>query len=160
MALGLGTNERKIESLIILQDDVDNSFLRELIASLNRYEDSTKANVKINMSNGEKIISNKKGLKIPIKKILNSIDSEYFKDCYFNYFNSEIVDKLALFQSTDEELRDFLKFAKTLGCFSKNKLKDENGKETEVCIGQKACSLLAQFLKTKELGIRTVSWIF
>ena len=81
----------------------------------------------------------------------------------FDYFNNEFSGEYLrdLFLKYEpEEIRDFFAFSKTLGCFSTDKLLDDNNIEKDVTIGQKATSLLAQLLKTYELKMRTLSRIF
>ena len=73
----------------------------------------------------------------------------------FRFFKNEIpkINDMLL-DFPEEERLDFYKFASSLGCFSKEKLLDKKGKETEVPLAQKASSLLAQLLKTDEMKLR------
>lgn len=75
----------------------------------------------------------------------------------FRFFRSEFPNINDMLKSySDEEKLSFFKFASTLGCFSKEKIKDKNGKETQVFIGQKASSLLATILKMNEIKLRSI----
>ena len=79
----------------------------------------------------------------------------FCKNSDFRFFKNEIPninDMLLAFP--EEERLDFFKFATALGCFSKEKMLDKKGKETQVLLAQKASSLLAQLLKTEEMKLR------
>lgn len=77
----------------------------------------------------------------------------------FRFFRSEIQNiNDTLLDFPEEERLDFFKFATALGCFSKEKIVDKKGKETEVFLAQKASSLLAQLLKTDQMKLRSISW--
>lgn len=73
----------------------------------------------------------------------------------FRYFKSEFpnINKDLSFFPKKERIA-FFKFASALGCFSKEKLRNKDGKETTAFIGQKASSFLAMLLKTKEITLR------
>ena len=93
---------------------------------------------------------------IPYKLLLDDDDDNNLD---FKFINNELPVKVMddLFECEHEEVRDFLKFAKALGCFSKEKMLDESGRETEIFLGQKASSLLVQLMKTEELKLRKIS---
>ena len=81
--------------------------------------------------------------------IQHDLARELIKNGEFRFLRSEIPDiNDRLLDFSDEEKINFYKFANTLGCFSKEKMLDGKGRETEVIMGQKATSLLMQFLKT------------
>ena len=87
--------------------------------------------------------------------IKNDLARRLIENGEFRFLRSEIPDiNDRLLDFSDDEKINFYKFATSLGCFSKEKMLDEKGKETEVIMGQKATSLLMQFLKTGaiELG--------
>ena len=73
----------------------------------------------------------------------------------FRFFKNEIPEiNDMLLDFPEEERLDFFKFASSLGCFSKDKILDEEKKETQVILAQKASSLLAEILKTDEMKLR------
>lgn len=87
--------------------------------------------------------------------VQNGKTKSFTENSDFRFFKNElpkINDMLLDFP--EEERLDFYKFASSLGCFSKEKLLDKKGKETEVPLAQKASSLLAQLLKTDEMKLR------
>ena len=73
----------------------------------------------------------------------------------FRFFKNEVpgINDLLL-NYPEEERLDFFKFARSLGCFSAEKILDRKGKETEVSLAQKASSLLAIILKTDGMKLR------
>lgn len=73
----------------------------------------------------------------------------------FRFFKNEIpkINDMLL-DFPEKERLDFFKFAKSLGCFSAEKILDNKGKETQVPFAQKTSSLLAQLLKTDEMKLR------
>lgn len=73
----------------------------------------------------------------------------------FRFFKNEIPNiNDMLLKFSEQERLNFFKFATSLGCFSTEKILDEKGNETQVTFAQKASSLLAQLLKTEEMGVR------
>lgn len=86
--------------------------------------------------------------------IRNGLSRELIENGDFRFLRSEIPDiNEKLLDFSDEERINFYKFAKTLGCFSKEKMLDSKGRKTEVIIGQKATSLLMQFLKNGNIKL-------
>ncbi len=55
---------------------------------------------------------------------------------------------------------NYYKFMYVLGCFSREKLLDKNGVETQILIAQKATSVLSQILKSKAITISEFDSIF
>ena len=117
-------------------------------------------NVKINKDSENIILEkqSKPGNFMPITylshliKTKNAID--FIRNADFKTFNSNIPNLKELLESCpEEEQLDFFKFAVALGCFSKEKLLDKNGKETESTVGQKASALLAKLIKSKQLPL-------
>ena len=87
-------------------------------------------------------------------------DKAFCENSKFKFFKSEIPNiNDMLLDFTEEERRNFFKFANSLGCFSTEKMLDKKGKETQVFLAQKASSLLAQLLKTDEMKLRQISQI-
>ncbi len=79
----------------------------------------------------------------------------FYENSDFRFFKSEISEINDMLSDFPEEERlNFFKFATSLGCFSTKKILNENGKETEILLAQKACSLLARLLKTDEMKLR------
>ena len=82
----------------------------------------------------------------------------FCKNSDFRFLKNEIPNiNDMLLDFPEEERLDFFKFATSLGCFSTEKMLDKKGKETQVLLAQKASSLLAQLLKTKEMRLRYIS---
>lgn len=90
--------------------------------------------------------------------IENGKEKTFYEDSDFRFFKNEIptINNM-LCKIPEKEKAEFFKFANTLGCFSKEKILDKNGKETEVMLAQKASSLLAQILKTEKMQLRKIS---
>ena len=61
---------------------------------------------------------------------------------------------------TMEEKFDYYKFMLALGCFSKDKVLDKNGKETQVLLAQKATSAFSQILKSGMLKVGDFHGLF
>ena len=91
--------------------------------------------------------------------VQNEKTKSFTENSDFRFFKSEFpqIDKM-LSGFLEEEKLDFFKFATCLGCFSTEKIFDKNGKRTEVSLAQKASSLLAIILKTRQMRLRYVSW--
>lgn len=86
--------------------------------------------------------------------IENGTDEEFVHNSDFRFFKSEFKDiNDELLNFPEEERLDFFKFAKALGCFSREKMLDKSGKETQTLLGQKATSILVQLLKTEEMKL-------
>lgn len=82
-------------------------------------------------------------------------DKSFCDNSDFRFFKNEmpnINDELLKFP--EEEMLDFFKFAKAIGCFSTERVVDKKGKETDVLLAQKSSSLLAKLLKTDEMKLR------
>ncbi|MEG1499840.1 MAG: leucine-rich repeat domain-containing protein, partial [Clostridia bacterium] len=89
-----------------------------------------------------------------IELIENNCLEEFIKTSCFKFFKNELSGILKLISEEDEdEDLPFFKFAKVLGCFSGDKLRDRNGRETETPIAQKASLFLAQIVKEKMISI-------
>lgn len=86
-----------------------------------------------------------------VKSFCDNADFRFFRNEFQN-INDILLD------FPEEERLDFFKFATALGCFSKEKIVDKKGKETEVFLAQKASSLLVQLLKTDQMKLRSISW--
>ena len=85
----------------------------------------------------------------------------FLENADFRHFNSNVPDLKGLLEGySSEEQMDFFKFIVCLGCFSKKKMLDNNGQETEVTVGQKASALLAQLIKTPYLQIGKYHGLF
>lgn len=79
----------------------------------------------------------------------------FCENSYFKFFKKELHDiNNILSKYPEEEKLDFFKFANVLGCFSKQKILDNDGIETQTIMAQKASLLLAGFIKTNELKLR------
>ena len=82
------------------------------------------------------------------------------KNSDFRFFKNELPDiNKQLLDFPQEERLDFYKFANSIGCFSKEKMIDKQGKETNIELAQKASSLMANILKTDRMKLRQISWI-
>ena len=104
---------------------------------------------------------NKQHFSIPYvygaKLLENGLASSFCEKSDFKFFRTEnpkIVEMLS--QYPEEERLSFFKFATALGCFSKEKMLDENGKETQTMVAQKASVAMASMLKGI-LPLRSVS---
>lgn len=70
----------------------------------------------------------------------------------YKFFCKNIPNiKEFILNNDEDEIKGLYKLANILGCFSKDKLTDKNGKETETFIAQKACSVLSNILKSEIL---------
>ena len=82
------------------------------------------------------------------------------KNSDFRFFKNELQDiNKQLLNLPEEEKLDFYKFANSIGCFSKEKMLDKQGKETNIELAQKASSLMANILKTDRMKLRQISRI-
>lgn len=73
----------------------------------------------------------------------------------FKFFKDELKDILPKLEKfSNSEVGNFFMFAKALGCFSTEKLKNTKGIKTNAILGQKACSVLRQLISNGyiELG--------
>ena len=132
-------------------DDVDYD---EILRSAKAYAFDSKTNQLIDLA--EKLSKSK--FRMPYvyveQLIRNNLAKRLIENGEFRFLRSEIPDiNDKLLDFSDDEKIDFYKFASALGCFSKEKMLDDNGKETEVIMGQKATSLLMRFLKTGALEL-------
>ena len=95
-----------------------------------------------------------KDFKMPYKQIMRLINNNQLKiflengrfDIYYEY----IPDDLDLHE---HEERGLINFANNLGCFSKEKIKDENGNETEELLAEKACKFLSEIINRKDIKL-------
>ena len=83
-----------------------------------------------------------------------------FANADFGYFKNEFesilkdVDKMMCIDKDD-----FYRFVMAFGCFSDKKIVDNTGKETEVLLSHKACSLLSSLIKKGHLTFDDISLI-
>lgn len=86
---------------------------------------------------------------------------KFSKESDFRYFKSEFpdIDK-ELSKYSIEEQANFFKFAKAIGCFSKEKVLDKDNKETKTVLGQKASSILARIIKSNAIPFGMYSKLF
>lgn len=91
----------------------------------------------------------------------NNMEEEFFENSDFRIFKKEFSNLKGILNNYKiEEKIDFFKFAKTLGCFSTEKIKNKEGMETETTLAQKATSLLVRLLKTKEMQLGQYHQLF
>ena len=82
------------------------------------------------------------------KLLENGLANAFCEKSVFKFFKKENPNITEILSEYPEEERlDFFKFATALGCFSKEKMLDENGNETQTMVAQKASSALASMLK-------------
>ena len=94
-----------------------------------------------------KIKMSYKYLETLIKKRLGN---ELINNSVFKFFGNENPKLNDMFEGvSDVEKISFWKFCNTLGCFSKQKMLDRDGKETEVIMAQKASTFLSSLLKNQ-----------
>lgn len=95
-----------------------------------------------------------KDFKMPYKQIEYLINKNQLKtflensnfDIYHKYFPNDRDFFI------DEAERGWINFANNLGCFSKEKVKDENGNETEELLAEKACKFLMEIINRKDIN--------
>ena len=92
------------------------------------------------------------------EKIDEFLENSEFKSFHSNF--GEVINGGLLEFATNEEKRDFYKFAKILGCFSTKKILDKKGKETSVTMSQKASSVLAKIVNNSSLKVGEFHRIF
>ena len=92
-----------------------------------------------------------------IALIENDEVKNFCENSDFRFFKNEVpnINNMLTNFFVGEEL-NFFKFANALGCFSKEKIVDKNGKETEIILAQKASTLLMRLLKTDKIRIRRI----
>ncbi len=100
-----------------------------------------------------------------VKQLIDKGMLENFQDlCDVRFLKSEdgvdLTKNERYGQLTMEEKFDYYKFMLALGCFSKDKVLDKNGKETEVLLAQKATSAFSQILKSEMLKIGDFHGLF
>ena len=82
------------------------------------------------------------------KLLENGLANSFCEKSVFKFFKKENPNITEILSEYPEEERlDFFKFATALGCFSSEKMLDENGNETQTMVAQKASSALASMLK-------------
>lgn len=100
---------------------------------------------------------------IPYKFIKKLEDSKLFDNFVkndFRFLKNEIQNINELLESYPEEFRiSFYDFATAFGCFEHSPVLDKNGKPTDYLIAQKACSVLAQLLKSNKLDIEKIHYL-
>lgn len=108
---------------------------------------------------------NKQGAEIPYEYacelIKNDKIKEFIENTDLRFFKNElpnINDKLKDY--SDIEKISFYKFAFALGCFSKEKILNKSGKETETYLAQKASSILAKIVNKDIIKCGEYSKIF
>ncbi len=78
----------------------------------------------------------------------------------FRFLKNEIPNISEILNSYPEDHRvSFYDFATAFGCFEHSPILDKNGKPTNYLIAQKACSVLAQLLKSKQLDIENIHYL-
>lgn len=90
------------------------------------------------------------------KELISNIRFETFiQNSDFRFFKNELKDALTELQKTPFEhiQAGFYKFATLFGCFSKQKIIDKHGKDTETILAQKASTFMAQIIKRGLVGI-------
>lgn len=123
------------------------------------YDDNSK---EITLINEKK----KKGSKyIPLPYLLHLKETnglkKFLDTTTYKAFNSNFPDLYKMLKDyPEEEKLDFFKFAVNLGCFRAEKYLDGDMNETEFTIGQKASTLLAKLIKTKELSLGEYHGLF
>ena len=140
---------RRVDTFDKIMRTLDDFDYNEILKNAKAYAFDKKTNELMDFS--EKLSRSK--FKMPYvyveQLIRNNLARNLIENGEFRFLRSEIPDiNDRLLDFSDEEKIDFYKFASALGCFSKEKMLDEKGKEIEVIMGQKATSLLMQFLKT------------
>ena len=112
-------------------------------------------------------ILNKDKLTLPFAFVNRLIECDMlytFLDCDLRFLKSEDNVDLTKNEKYDsitmEEKIDYYKFMLALGCFSKEKIKDKNGKETSTLLAQKATSVFSQILKSNLLKVGDFHAIF
>ena len=146
---------RRVDTFDKMMRTLDDLDYNEVLKNAKAYAFSGQTNELMDFA--EKLSKSK--FKIPYvyveQLIKNDLARRLIENGEFRFLRSEIPDiNDRLLDFSDDEKINFYKFASALGCFSKERMLDEKGKETEVIMGQKATSLLMQFLKTGaiELG--------
>lgn len=82
---------------------------------------------------------------------------DFCENSDFRFFKNEIPDVTSkLINFKEDEKSDFYNFAYALGCFSSDKILDEEGRKTEEIVAQKASSNLVKILKN-EIKLRRIS---
>lgn len=111
---------------------------------------------------------NKNKISLPhvfVKQLINNGMLGSFQDsCDVRFLKSEDGVDLCRNEKyaslTMEEKFDYYKFMLALGCFSKDKVLDKNGKETQVLLAQKATSAFSQILKSGMLKVGDFHGLF
>lgn len=114
--------------------------------------------------NNFSVMLNKNKFQIPYEYATELIEHQKYKEFFdntdFRFFRGELSDiNEKLSEQSKLEKISFYKFARCLGCFSKEKIKDKNGNDTEIIVGQKASSFLANMIKTPNFRLRKFSRI-
>lgn len=78
-----------------------------------------------------------------------------FKNNVYKFLNPELLQNAHC-----EDLENFYKFAKTIGCFSNKKILDAKGKETKLSYAHHACALLGKLLQNNVLTMERMHSIF
>lgn len=80
----------------------------------------------------------------------------------FRFFNSELgtVFKNLIFSQRQDETLAIFKFADALGCFSRQKVLDKDGRETETPLAQKASSAFLSILKSGVIDVGEFDSLF
>lgn len=95
------------------------------------------------------------GIKLPyniVRELVVYDDfDEFLQNNHFIFFNKELKDLLKndLPKWSEEKQEEFYKFIIALGCFSNKKMIDNNGKESNTYLYQKASSLVSIMYKSK-----------
>lgn len=149
--------EKRIFALEKMKDKMEASNIKEIVESLNE-----KVKFEIQIADNIAYNNKTKRVKLPIGTFFTEAEKELFEGLNFSYFNEEInVNSIANLRNySSEEWKNFIKFAKALGCFSDDKMLDKNGKETQVIVGQKATTTLRDMIKSETFKLEDFQSIF
>lgn len=107
----------------------------------------------------------KQKVKIPYvyacELVKNNKTKNFIENCNLSFFKNELMDiNDKLKECSDEEKISFYKFASALGCFSKEKILNKNGEETETYVAQKASSTLRRIVNKEIIKLGEYNEIF
>ena len=90
-----------------------------------------------------------------------AVISDFIEQSNFLFFKNELPDineRLSMY--SEEERRNFYKFANAIGCFRKEHMKDREGNEKESLVAQKACSLLSNLINSGTISLGSFESMF
>lgn len=145
---------RRVDTFDKMMGTLDDLDYNEVLKNAKAYAFSGQTNELLDFA--EKLDESK--FKMPYvyveQLIKNDLARILIENGEFRFLRSEIPDiNDRLLDFSDDEKISFYKFASALGCFSKERMLDKKQKETEIIMGQKATSLLMQFLKTGSIEL-------